>query len=380
MLASPHWATKTGSAPANDSPPRSRLPAKLLNPLRPRSMEHGAPNRIFRMKRPHPKRNCAVTLAGIVVIAIAGGCHNQQTALSNPFMSPDRVPPPSTRAVAPGTAQPYYPGDPIPAPHAAVASPAPPVASAPAATPAPSPASNAVTPTANPNGALAFSNERSVSVPADDSSLRFSLPEPPPATTVATSPQPAVGPATQSAAPPPQMVAQNAPAVVPASFSSPDPNRTPTTSTPDPSPNGPWRAPQVPAAALVTNGANPWITPMSPVAVAGPPPVVSPVGPSVPVTLRAVSSPAVDTTVSEPPRIRFPTYDSTAAGAPVQQAAFVAPPGSIQPQIVTIAPVPTAGTVPGLGPSTMPSVSIASQPQPSAVVSPDGFRPRSTMR
>ena len=29
-------------------------------------------------------------------------------------MSPDRVPPPATRTPAPGTAQPYYPGDPVP--------------------------------------------------------------------------------------------------------------------------------------------------------------------------------------------------------------------------------------------------------------------------
>jgi hypothetical protein len=330
------------------------------------------------MKHPHPKRSCAATLIGIVMLAFAGGCHNQQTALSNPFMSPDRVPPPSTRAVAPGTAQPYYPGDPIPAPHAAVASPAPPVASAPAATPAPPPVSNSAPPTTKPIGTLAFSNERTVSVPADDSSLRFSLPEPPPATTVATSPPTPTAPAPQSASSAPQAIAQNAPAaVIPASYSSPDPYRATTTAAPDLTSNGPWRAPQVPALSVSTDSGNPWITPMSPVALAAPQQVAAPAGPSVPVTLRAVSSPPVDTTVSEPPRIRFPTYDAT---VPVQQAAFVAPPGSIQPQIVTIAPVPTAGTVPGLGPSTMPSVSIASQPQPSAVVSPDGFRPRSTMR
>ncbi len=42
------------------------------------------------------------------------GCQNQAIPLSNPFMSPDRVPPPATRTLLPGTAQPYYPGDQVP--------------------------------------------------------------------------------------------------------------------------------------------------------------------------------------------------------------------------------------------------------------------------
>lgn len=47
------------------------------------------------------------------------GCHNQTSTFTNPFMPPDRVPPPSTQQLAPGTAQPYYPGGPIqPAPPA----------------------------------------------------------------------------------------------------------------------------------------------------------------------------------------------------------------------------------------------------------------------
>lgn len=42
------------------------------------------------------------------------GCRNQTSTVTNPFLTPDRVPPPATRMPAPGTAQPYYPGDPVP--------------------------------------------------------------------------------------------------------------------------------------------------------------------------------------------------------------------------------------------------------------------------
>ncbi|MBX3434008.1 MAG: hypothetical protein KF847_11860 [Pirellulales bacterium] len=49
------------------------------------------------------------------LILVLAGCKNQSgTTISNPFLTPDRVPPPSTRVLAPGTAQPYYPGDPMP--------------------------------------------------------------------------------------------------------------------------------------------------------------------------------------------------------------------------------------------------------------------------
>ncbi len=54
------------------------------------------------------------TFVVIIVVGLAG-CKNQGTStFTNPFLTPDRVPPPSTRVLAPGTAQPYYPGDPAP--------------------------------------------------------------------------------------------------------------------------------------------------------------------------------------------------------------------------------------------------------------------------
>lgn len=73
----------------------------------------------------------------LLLIAVASvGCKNQSTTFSNPFLTPDRVPPPSTR-LAPGTAQPYYPGD-IPA-SAPVGGPAPGFTPNPTYAPSPQP-------------------------------------------------------------------------------------------------------------------------------------------------------------------------------------------------------------------------------------------------
>jgi len=49
-----------------------------------------------------------------VSVLLLLGCSGQTVPLTNPFLSPVRVPPPATRTVLPGTAQPYYPGDPPP--------------------------------------------------------------------------------------------------------------------------------------------------------------------------------------------------------------------------------------------------------------------------
>ncbi|QDS99528.1 hypothetical protein [Adhaeretor mobilis] len=63
-----------------------------------------------------PRTRCAQAIhtALILTAFIVTGCQNSQSALTNPFLTPDRVPPPSTRALTPGAAQPYYPGDPVP--------------------------------------------------------------------------------------------------------------------------------------------------------------------------------------------------------------------------------------------------------------------------
>ncbi len=49
-----------------------------------------------------------------LVVNLLVGCQSRTMPTSNPFLSPDRVPPPATRPLLPGTAQPYYPGDPTP--------------------------------------------------------------------------------------------------------------------------------------------------------------------------------------------------------------------------------------------------------------------------
>src|SRR4029079_17377597 len=52
-------------------------------------------------------------------------CRASSTGMSvSPFMPPDRVPPPNTRVLQPGQAQPYYQGDPLPAMQSAANGPA----------------------------------------------------------------------------------------------------------------------------------------------------------------------------------------------------------------------------------------------------------------
>ncbi len=54
---------------------------------------------------------CLLSLLALLLLC---GCRSQTTAMTNPFIAPNRVPPPATRTLLPGTAQPYYPGDPLP--------------------------------------------------------------------------------------------------------------------------------------------------------------------------------------------------------------------------------------------------------------------------
>ncbi len=51
------------------------------------------------------------TLGLIFAISLMVGCSGSQTTIPNPFNMADRVPPPIARTPAPGTAQPYYPGN-----------------------------------------------------------------------------------------------------------------------------------------------------------------------------------------------------------------------------------------------------------------------------
>jgi len=123
-----------------------------------------------------------------IAVCLLVGCQSQSMPVTNPFMSPDRVPPPSTRTLAPGTAQPYYPGDPTPnlQPGAVVPPNYPPANVIPPVTPAP-PAGNwnpqpppqHVNPASAelPIGPVASVNESPVQIQSDQQGLRFNTPE-----------------------------------------------------------------------------------------------------------------------------------------------------------------------------------------------------------
>ena len=118
----------------------------------------------------------------LACLSLQLGCRSQALPVSNPFMAPAVVPPPATRTPAPGTAAPYYPGDPLPglSPASAPAPVGPPTTYPPAAAP-PSgwgtPPVSDITPT--PGGIqqaganIALGPTEAVQVPADDAALRF---------------------------------------------------------------------------------------------------------------------------------------------------------------------------------------------------------------
>lgn len=104
-------------------------------------------NEFRKVERMLPMRR----LLCILIVGLSLGCSSQSSQLTNPFMAPNRVPPPATRTLLPGTAQPFYPGDPVPnSPAVGI-----PAAVTPPATtfgPAPTFAPGQSTPTAPPGG------------------------------------------------------------------------------------------------------------------------------------------------------------------------------------------------------------------------------------
>jgi len=134
-------------------------------------------------------------LCSLMTVCLLSGCHNQTMPVSNPFMSPNRVPPPATRTLPPGTAQPYYPGDPVPNSPAGAVPPSTytPQPAAPATQSSPpggwntypqtgpvssTPSGNLQTGVqqASANIALGPGQGESMQVPADEQSLRFNRP------------------------------------------------------------------------------------------------------------------------------------------------------------------------------------------------------------
>jgi len=117
-----------------------------------------------------------------MAVSLLCGCQGNTTAMRNPFASPNRVPPPATRALQPGAAQPYYPGDALPTAPAGPAAVLPPgiQGTVPPGGWNSSPQSS-VTPTLNvvpasaqiTLGPVATGNELPVQVNADQQNLRF---------------------------------------------------------------------------------------------------------------------------------------------------------------------------------------------------------------
>lgn len=301
------------------------------------------------MKGFHPKANRAVKCALIVAGVAAGGCRSSSSGIANnPFLSPDRVAPPSTRQLAPGQAAPYYQGDPLPVMQSATA-PATPEqlaaneaaarsssgktlawnsrpGAAPVASNAPDPAGTSVPPWGGSPSAtpVARVNEPTVSVPTDADTLRFELPAPSnPAATTPIATVPSSQQSALAAATPPnqgvQLASYNAPvanapsAVAAASSIAPQPVASP------------WRSPQAAQATTPTNygsqtyGMQPMVAPQSttipavPVIPANQVQVALPTNPMA-AQLRAVPSPPPQP--GDPmPRIRMPGYEVQQANA-----------------------------------------------------------------
>jgi hypothetical protein len=320
------------------------------------------------MKRIHPNL-ALVNVALLVYLSVHTGCKTPSGGVANPFLAPDRVPPPATRAIMPGQAQPYYPGDPLPVMQSSVA-------------PQQQPAHNgglaannvglawgsssgkavsAVEPrmaeprTGEPRVAqtTATPNEN-VAIPKDDGDLRFaSQPEAPiqiASSSGAAFVTPSIAPSQQNQ--PVQQAGFNEPVASGLRTSTPDVNLV------DVEVVSPWRPPQI--AQSVAS-----VSPVSP-----PPLVAIPGGDpgGMDVRLRAVPSPPSTPGAPAAPRIRLPGYYT--------------------PQPLTNAPLP-AGTV-IYGPPVMQSVNNAPQvvqlnrmslaEMPQATAGQDGFRPRTAMR
>ncbi len=303
------------------------------------------------MKGIHPSVNAALMCVLTAAAISAMGCRSSSSSAANPFMAPDRVPAPSTRAIAPGQAQPYYQGDPLPVMQSSTTpanSPA--LASGVAAlsstgktlawnAPASAGSGGAAANTNSPWDAkpqattpIAYGNEPPVSVPSDGGALRFATP------VASSSMQATAGPSNansslaafstpqQPAASTPRTATSN-PGVAPASYNAPVTGNapaagglTPVVTVPELSPTpqaaSPWRTPQVaspstsaPASSssAANAAASPTIIPPVPLYVMGQPATVLPMN-EMPVEIRAVPSPPPQP--GDPlPRVRVPNYE-----------------------------------------------------------------------
>jgi hypothetical protein len=345
------------------------------------------------MKRVHPNLIRAAALIATAAALTVAGCQNQQIGIAaNPFMAPSRVPPPSTRALLPGQAQPYYPGDPLPVMQSNAAEPAAAPAVAPPAevqlasatepempsatehlswtsprgqTNSPTPALSTPTLRApapsspqlvHPAPSSVATNEP-IAIPDDGNSLRFALPE---SSVAAVEPRPfvpsgLVGLATSQA--PPQPIVQS-PAMQPMPQLPSPPSAA---YAPRPAIDGVAQAsytePVIPVTAVETS--NPWRSPQIPNAFQ--PPELAP-GYSYPPTLAAQSTVAPVTT----------------AALPAMPPTMAPPPVVANTVDVRLRAVPSP---PELYAPSMPRIRIPGyESSPPMLTSNDGFRPRTSMR
>ncbi len=322
------------------------------------------------MRRFHPIRMRIIIAAGMLSVLSLGGCRNQQLALTNPFLAPDRVPPPATRTLLPGAAQPYYPGDPLPTLQSDAGS--------------VSPAAEAASPEERAP-AFVVADERSVVVPQDSDPLRFALPKTPPVIASTT--------------PPPSsslQVATNPPILspTPSTVSMPAPSL-PTEVVPSihqeyqiqeyqigdrPIQSAMWISPQLPSLQPPTanrriasnvlasrNVVRPSLPANLPMERVEP----SKFG----VRLRPITVAPTETPHPRTPRIRLPGYTQGPQQPSFQQVAYSAatvptfPAEAGVPQTVRITELPAA-------PSGAVALSQASTSGSPTLASQDGFRPR----
>jgi hypothetical protein len=144
----------------------------------------------------HDRRTTAIGAAVVLCVGLAafGGCRSgQQAAISNPFMSADRVPPPQSRIPAVGTAVPQYSTDALPPlPNMQQMQPMQPLGALPPSsdiTPIPSDGSFARASEPSSSRIAMAGDESGIQIPTDESATRFaSAPPAIPASMPATMP------------------------------------------------------------------------------------------------------------------------------------------------------------------------------------------------
>ena len=305
------------------------------------------------MKRIHPKMARVAHWALLVFLSGMIGCKTPAGGVANPFLAPDRVPPPGTRAIMPGQAQPYYPGDPLPVMQSSTVPQEPPAPHGGLAWSSPADAAVSSSDTRIARSAATL-NEK-VAIPTDGGDLRFAAPQSEAPIQIALS----------NAAPvvtPPSAPAAPKHAAAQASFNEPVvgglPTSTPDVNLVDVEVVSPWRPPQISQSVAAASAAS------------APPRVAIPGGDSsgMGVRLRAVPSPPAAPSAPGAPRIRLPGYY---APQPYSNAAL--PPGT---EIYGAPVTQSYGNAPQI--VQMSPMSLAGMPQ--GATSQDGFRPRTAMR